>query len=538
MAQSTGLSRRGFLAAAAAASATPVIARAVTASADPASAVVKASSLHPTLDGDNTAVLQAALDSDASTVIIDKIPGNWSTRPLFLRRSNVRVIFEPGVMVRATGSGYGTNDCLLTVADQSNVTISGYGATLAMNKWDYTTGEWRMALSLLSVKDTVVEGLVLRDSGGDGIYLGRGSTPYCENVTIRDVVCDNNRRNGMSVITADGLTVEGCAFLNTNGTNPQAGVDCEPNSASERLSNVVFSDCIFEGNLKAGFICQPSQFNAGSAPISITIDRTTIGRQITGDPSVQLIPYKTLAGSIELRDSLLNVGAGSGGYAVFYNSPDGLQNTVRRCTVWDQGNSYISYGPLTIVSGANGSDSFANYGRVDFDDCVVVTDFATPFFTATGRGPSSALTDVHGTITAVNPYGVAADFGSEPTDVDVTVRVEKPGVNAPVRVRAGRGQVRGGETARFIFTRLGGDLSTPLAIVYTTSGVARERYDYGGLGKVAVIAPGQREVAVDVRTFPRRLDTDPERRNLVVAIAPGPRYEPAPRPATAEVVIA
>src|SRR5699024_10766428 len=114
---------------------------------------------------------------------------------------------------------------LFSIDNQSNIEIVGYGATFVMNKPEYTQGEWKMALSLKSVADTSVEGLTLRDSGGDGVYLGVSSVPgaanYCNNVALRNLVCDNNKRNALSVISADHLTVEGCVFRNTVGTAPE-----------------------------------------------------------------------------------------------------------------------------------------------------------------------------------------------------------------------------------------------------------------------------------------------------------------------------
>jgi hypothetical protein len=174
---------------------------------------------------------------------------------------------------------------------------------------------------------------------------------------------------------------------------------------------------------------------------------------------------------------------------------------------------------------------------VDFTDCVVVTDLAPPFFKAFDGGDAYALTDVQGTITVADPNGVDADYGAHPTDVDLTVRIEQPGAATPVRVSASQRQVAGGDAVDVVFTRLGGDLSAPLAIAYETSGSARERYDYGGLGKVAVIAPGEREVTVPVRTFARRQDSDPARRTLVVSVADGYRYTTDSRPASVEVTI-
>ena len=55
---------------------------------------------------------------------------------------------------------------------------------------------------LQSTEEVEISGLHLNDSGGDGIYLGRGTSglPYNKNIHVHDVVCDNNARQGISVI--------------------------------------------------------------------------------------------------------------------------------------------------------------------------------------------------------------------------------------------------------------------------------------------------------------------------------------------------
>lgn len=217
---------------------------------------------------DSTAALQTALDSAADLVIIDNVGVDWITRPLFLRRSDVTILMEEGVTVRAKVGGFpGSGDSLLTIDAQSGVTLFGYGATFVMNKAEYTSGEWRMALSLRSVTDTLIEGLTLRDSGGDGVYLGTSSTStsaprYNRNVVLRNLVCDNHRRNALSIISADTLLVEGCAFTGSDGTAPRAGVDFEPNGPTERLANIVLRDCVITGNGSVELVVAPTALNA------------------------------------------------------------------------------------------------------------------------------------------------------------------------------------------------------------------------------------------------------------------------------------
>ena len=88
-----------------------------------------------------TAALQRALDTGsagAGIVTVPFTPDNtdpWQVSPLFLRRSNFKLVIEPGVVIEAMeGSFKGTNDCLLTAEMVSNVSVVSTGATLKMRR--------------------------------------------------------------------------------------------------------------------------------------------------------------------------------------------------------------------------------------------------------------------------------------------------------------------------------------------------------------------------------------------------------------------
>ena len=227
---------------------------------------------------DSTEFLQKALDSGARRIVIDRRPAPWITRPLFVR-SNCEVVFERGVEVVAKkGEFRGKNDSLFTLKRSENVKLSGYGATLRMHRADYaaapyTKAEWRMSLNLLSCSNVVVEGFTLLESGGDGVYLGVTGEDHapCRNVVLRDLVCDRQYRQGISVISARNLLIERCMLRGTGGTPPAAGIDFEPNRASEELSEIVMRDCIITNNHGAGIQFYLGQLNATSKPISVKI---------------------------------------------------------------------------------------------------------------------------------------------------------------------------------------------------------------------------------------------------------------------------
>jgi len=225
-----------------------------------------------------TKALQEAINSGAKKVVIDNA-GEWIVEPIMLTSDQV-IEIEKGVVITAKrGAFKGTSDSLFNLTGISNVVINGNGALLRMWKSDYFSpeykrGEWRTGITIASCSNITVDGLTIKDSGGDGIYLGNagGAQPYCKGIVIRNVVCDGNARQGISVISAENLLIENCTLINTIGTPPEAGIDFEPNLPHERLANIVVRNCVAENNKGGGYIVYFSNFNETTTNVSITYD--------------------------------------------------------------------------------------------------------------------------------------------------------------------------------------------------------------------------------------------------------------------------
>ena len=250
-----------------------LVAGAVSAAADD-DVVVSSFGFDP---ADSTEMLQKALDSGARKIIVDKQASPWITRPLFAR-SNCEIVFERGVEVVAKkGEFRGKGDSLITLRRSENVKLSGYGATLRMHRADYAAppyvkAEWRMSINLLSCSNVVVEGLTLLESGGDGVYVGvAGKNGPCQDIVLRDLVCDRQYRQGISVISARNLLIERCVLSNTGGTPPAAGIDFEPNHANEELTGIVMRDCTIAGNQGVGLDFYLGQLDGTTKPVSINV---------------------------------------------------------------------------------------------------------------------------------------------------------------------------------------------------------------------------------------------------------------------------
>ncbi|MEV0718345.1 right-handed parallel beta-helix repeat-containing protein [Asanoa sp. NPDC050611] len=442
---------------------------------------------------DATSALTAALDSGADVVVIDNVGQDWITRPLWVNRDDVTVILEDGVTLRGLAGGFpDTRDGIWRIHGRRNVKLIGYGATCVMNKPEYT-GEWRAIVRMGTSESITVEGLVLRGAPGDGVILGAGS----KNVTIRNVVCDDNKRNAISVIYADGLLIEGCALINTAGTLPEAGIDLEPDTAVQLIKDVVIRDTVFAGNKTYSFEINLMRYNATSTPASVLVERCYMGP--TRDAVVHVQPGvrgPQAHGSVVFRDCVFDAGDSPGTVNVYgprgYN---GLQTTFERVAFTALRDPARTDAFLKIWSGM--VTVLPEYGNVRFVDAVLLADLAGPFIAGMEGAGDPTLCDVEGTIWAQRPSQPIIDTTGVTKDVSLDVR-PMDGV-ATVVLASDRRLVRPGDGATVTVRRLGDDLGTPLVVRYETTGTARNRVDYDGLPGVAVIPPGRRDVTIPVR---------------------------------------
>jgi hypothetical protein len=243
---------------------------------------------------DSTEILQAALSMAAiSTLTIDRPPNgakHWLVRPLYINRNNLALVLAPGVVVLAKQDAFhGEDDSLLKAEGAHNISIlGGSGSSLRMRRADYAVpswgacpsckpyskAEWRAGIWLAGCTNVTLAGLTVAESGGDGLFITDLDHASPDNVDSRDIhvhdcVFDNNYRQGLSLISVINLLVERCTFSNTNGTNPQAGVDLEPDFPSQQLTNVTFRDCSYTGNAGAGFRTCMNALNGSTQPVSV-----------------------------------------------------------------------------------------------------------------------------------------------------------------------------------------------------------------------------------------------------------------------------
>ena len=330
---------------------------------------------------DSTQFLQAVIDSGARKLIIDRQASDWITLPL-KAASNQEIVLQDGVVLQAKKGAYlGRSDALLSLRQCENVVIRGekpgVKAVLRMNKADYQNppyepAEWRHGLSILSSSNVLVEDLTIEFTGGDGIYLGvckAGVT--CSDVTIRRVLCYENHRQGISVITARNLLIEDTIMRDTNGTAPQAGIDFEPNLANEELTNCVMRRCICEGNAGDGYEFYLPNLTSKSGTLSITLEdcvsrnnkRSGINWILTrirrsGEPD-------PISGTLVVKNFLTENDGGSG--VSLHNNPiDSTKVTLENVKIVNSGRI-----PMNLFTS---SDQPRPFGDVTFKNVEIQDD--------------------------------------------------------------------------------------------------------------------------------------------------------------------
>jgi hypothetical protein len=386
---------------------------------------------------DATAALQAAINSGAKTVIVPNMTKDWIVRPMTLV-GNQELVLEEGVVITAKRGEYrGGGDCVFTARDVSNLTIRGYGATVRMQKEDYIVGkvlldmgwnrwfgqyqkaEWRMPLSLQGCCSVKVYGVTLRDSGGDGIIVGRGSQrTYSKDIHIKDVVCDNNYRQGISVISVDGLLVENSVFRNTWGTPPSSGVDLEPDSPDERLRDVVFRNCLFADNYGDGIQVFLANQTPESGDVSIRFDNCRVTSRRGSGIRVTKVHDTGPGGLIEFRDCAVENTEGYG-IKVQEKSADRARLRFVNCTVRNAANnrSYAdAWAPISL-----NLKQMTRFGGIDFVDCLVEDDRDRPAIAVEKQDPNGGIFDITGSIAVRNPFGAKAATGDKQQGVTLVV---------------------------------------------------------------------------------------------------------------------
>lgn len=207
--------------------------------------------------GDDTAAFQAAIDAlpdDGGTVHVPA--GAYlidATRSVRLRsRMHLAMADDARLVAKANAA---ERYYVLLGEQLQDVEISGGRIVGDRHSHLGRGGEWGHGIRLSGCVGASIHHLHVSRCWGDGISAGgnmlkgRASRPG-RDLVIANVVCTENRRQGLTLGSYRGVRVLDSEFCDTAGTPPAAGIDIEPDIDVAR--DVLIERCRVHGNRGPG----------------------------------------------------------------------------------------------------------------------------------------------------------------------------------------------------------------------------------------------------------------------------------------------
>ena len=216
---------------------------------------------------DDTAALQMAIQAVAGTGGTVLVPAGVYLVDATARQgkaglalgSRMTLKLAPGAVLKAKPND-SESYAILVADDVSDVNVVGGTLEGERSAHRGATGEWGMGLRITHSSRVTVDAVTARECWGDGFYVGGQSS----DITLCDVIGDHNRRQGLSIVGVERMVVRGCTFRNTAGTEPECGIDVEPNRG-ETVTGLTITDCVLQGNRGGGFAGGPAARDSASA---------------------------------------------------------------------------------------------------------------------------------------------------------------------------------------------------------------------------------------------------------------------------------
>jgi hypothetical protein len=189
---------------------------------------------------DYTSYIQAALNK-YSNIVFPGFP--IMVNDVGIRIGSNKVItFLPGSEIRLKGTSHDSYT-IMELNGASNVTLYNPVIIGDRDKHIGTTGEHGIGLGIRGATNVTVYSPKISNCWGDGIYIAQGTGhAFSKNILIKDAYLRKNRRDGISIISVDGLVLDNLYAGYTDGTTPMSGINFEPNDPSNEIRNVVINN--------------------------------------------------------------------------------------------------------------------------------------------------------------------------------------------------------------------------------------------------------------------------------------------------------
>jgi hypothetical protein len=144
-------------------------------------------------------------------------------------------------------------------------------------------GEHGMGIAIRGGKNISIYNANISECWGDGIYIGQGlKQAAAQNVVIKNSYLKKNRRDGISIISVNGLLLENVYAGYSDGTKPMCGINFESNNPMCEMKNIVVLNCRTEFNQGNGLQFGLSTMLGGMAK---EVDIKVVNHQDRGSQS-------------------------------------------------------------------------------------------------------------------------------------------------------------------------------------------------------------------------------------------------------------
>lgn len=237
-----------------------------------------------------TAVNTLQSDSVENRIILRKGKYNCSVKKndgcLLRLSSNTKLKLK--TIIAIAGNNYKSYN-IIRIKGKENVEITGgvLIGDVGMHVYvEGTTSQWGHGIYICNSKHVKVKNITVMRCIGDGFTITGGTAAHygdmsqaSSDVLISKVVARYNRRQGISLIYAENVTVKNSEFSDTGiieCNSPSAGMDIEPNLDPyfQTVCNVKVKDCRFERNVGASVLSNHYQNTDGIKSVSsVILDR-------------------------------------------------------------------------------------------------------------------------------------------------------------------------------------------------------------------------------------------------------------------------
>lgn len=167
-----------------------------------------------------------------------------------LNQAKTRILLDPGVTIQAT-TNTSTNYAIIQ-ATASDCIVEGGRIKGDIDSRTAWTGEWGHGIIADAGSDRLkVKNVEITKCFGDGVCIQ--GTP--SNIELHYLDSHDNRRQGLSVVSVDGLRIYGGRYRDTGitrSTAPSAGIDIEPDNGNEICRDIEAYAVSLTGNVGSG----------------------------------------------------------------------------------------------------------------------------------------------------------------------------------------------------------------------------------------------------------------------------------------------